>query len=253
MKNLQDKVIIVTGGGGGVGRELCKQFAAKGANLIVADVNAQAIEASLQAIKGNRHAGTGVTLDVSSKDSWEALLQKVQTEFGRCDVLCNNAAVLRTGTLQESPLDHWYLQSKVNIDGVVLGCKTFSPMMTAQGEGHIVNVSSLGGMIGLPGWTYYTASKFAVVGFSQCLAAELAEAGVYVSVVCPGGIDTHMNDDLTVDMGDEPLLPPAKVAEYIVNEVQSEKPRQHVFTHMEYREMLSQHFQGILAEYAHLS
>ena len=248
---LDNKVVIITGAGGGVGKELCKLFVSEGARVIAADVNTRALEESLKNMEGSTHPGAAVVLDVSSADSWRSLYERVKTEFGRCDVLCNNAGVLRTGTLAESPLDDWHLQARVNVDGVILGCKTFSPMMATQGEGHIINVTSLSGMVGMPGWGYYTASKFASTGFTQCLAAELAESGVSVSVVCPGGIDTPMNDNLTSEM-EERLLPPGEVAQLIVNEVKSEKPRMNIFTHSEYRELLAAHFQSILADYAHL-
>ena len=248
--NLKGKLAIVTGGAGGVGKEICKQLLKEGVTTILADVNEKAIKNCVTNLSSSEGSIIGFKLDVSNEGSWSSLLNYVSSEFGKCDILINNAAILRTGNLVESDVSLWNIQSKINVDGVILGCKTFIPSMIENNNGHVVNVSSLGGMIGLPGWSYYSASKFAVIGFSQCLSEELEGTKVNLSIVCPGGIDTKMNDNLTVDMGDEPLIHPAKVAELIIDQIKSSEPKRYVFTHPVYRDMLKMHFDSILDDYS---
>ncbi|MEL0587419.1 MAG: SDR family NAD(P)-dependent oxidoreductase [Candidatus Thiodiazotropha sp. (ex. Lucinoma kazani)] len=140
---LQDKVVIVTGGGSGIGRALCKLFADEGAQVIVADIDRDAADETLDLMTGNQYPGLVATLDVSSAKSWVYLHEQIWNAYGRCDVLCNNAGVFRSGEFDAAaPLDDWFLQSRINIDGVILGCKIFAPGMVAQGRGNIVNTAS---------------------------------------------------------------------------------------------------------------
>jgi len=244
---LNNKTVIVTGGGSGVGRELCRQFAAAGSNVVVADIDADAAAETISSLGGGKHLA--VQLDVASEQQWATLRDKVNTGFGSCDVLCNNAGVFRVGTIDAAPLADWYSQSKVNIDGVVLGCQTFYRDFANRGTGHIVNTASLSGLYGAPGLSTYTASKFAVVGFTQSLRNELAESGVSVSVLVPGAIDTPMNHDIDVPLEDR-LIPPAVVASAVVAAVQSGNNPHFIFTHEEFYELLEEHFAAVLGEYA---
>jgi len=245
--DLKNKVVVVTGGGSGIGQEMCKLFAAEGAHVVVADINQQGIEETIGMLEGN-NPGLAVILDVSNEDSWAALHEQVMSSYGRIDVLCNNAGVLRVGPFETSAIDDWFIQSRVNVDGVILGCKTFVTDFVNQGSGHIVNTASLSGLIAVPDCSTYTACKFAVVGFSQSLAYELAEKGVQVSILCPGAVDTPMNYGVDFPAEDR-LIPPAYVANLVVENVIANDGSMYIFTHPEFKSMLEEQFQDLMSEY----
>ncbi|MCU7891946.1 MAG: SDR family NAD(P)-dependent oxidoreductase [Candidatus Thiodiazotropha sp. (ex Ustalcina ferruginea)] len=251
-QKLQDKVVIVTGGGTGIGRELCKLFAAEGAQVVIADIDRDAADETLGMITGNQYPGVAITLDVGSAKSWVILQEQVSNAYGRCDVLCNNAGVFRTGEFDTAPLADWFLQSRINIDGVILGCKTFAPDMVAQGQGNIVNTASLSGLLAAPGLTTtHTASKFAVVGYTLALRNELVDKGVQVSALCPGAIDTPMNHGIDVPLENR-LVPPLEVAEKVVAAIKANDGRQFIFTHPEFLSMLEEQYQSVLQEHSSL-
>ncbi|MES9828387.1 MAG: SDR family oxidoreductase [Candidatus Thiodiazotropha sp.] len=245
--NLQDKVVIVTGGGSGIGREMCKLFAVEGAHVIAADINRKGAEETVGMLKG-RNPGLALALDVSDADSWAVLRDQVIITYGRIDVLCNNAGVFRIGAFHTAPINDWHLQSRINIDGPVLGCKAFISDLIQQGSGIIVNTASLSGLIAAPELSTYTASKFAVVGFSYALRQELADKGIKVYVLCPGAIDTPMNHDVDVPLEDR-LIPPADVAQGVIDAIKADDDRVNIFTHPEFRDMLAGQHQEVLDEY----
>ncbi|MCU7942538.1 MAG: SDR family NAD(P)-dependent oxidoreductase [Candidatus Thiodiazotropha sp. (ex Cardiolucina cf. quadrata)] len=249
-QKLNDKVVIVTGGGSGIGRALCKLFAVEGAQVVIADIDRDAANETLDMMVGNKYPGVVKTLDVGSAKSWFFLHEQVSNAYGRCDVLCNNAGVFRNGEFDTAPLDDWFLQSRINIDGVILGCKTFAPDMVAQGRGNIVNTASLSGLLVAPGLTTtYTASKFAVVGYTLALRYELAEKGVQVSALCPGAIDTPMIRGIDVPTENR-LVPPLEVAEKVVAAIKANDGRQFIFTHPEFHSMLEEQYRSVLQEHS---
>ncbi|MEL0587421.1 MAG: SDR family NAD(P)-dependent oxidoreductase [Candidatus Thiodiazotropha sp. (ex. Lucinoma kazani)] len=134
--DLQDKVVVVTGGGSGVGREMCKLFAVEGAHVIVADINRQGAEETVVMLKG-KNPGLAVSLNVANADSWSVLREQIKTTFGRIDVLCNNAGDFRIGAFDTAPIGDWHLQCRINIDGTVLGCNAFISDLIQQGSGVI--------------------------------------------------------------------------------------------------------------------
>ncbi len=245
--DMQGKTVVITGGGSGVGRVMCEVFAGAGAQVVAADVNTAAAEETCEGILARGQSAAVMTLDVSSQESWQALREQVNRRYGGCDVLCNNAGVLRVGPFSGSDLGDWFIQSRVNVDGVILGCHTFAEDMVAKGSGHIVNTASLSGMLAAPDASTYTASKFAVVGFSNCLRYELAEQGVDVSVLCPGAVDTPMNDGVEFPAEDR-LIPPAEVAQRVLEAVQ-QGGKPYIFTHPEFAEILRQQLGEVISEF----
>ena len=250
--NLNDKVVVVTGGASGVGREMCKQFAAEGAHVVICDVNIAGCEETQSQMQG-KHAGLVAELDISKPDAWHMLRDKVIATYGHLDVLCNNAGVARLNNLTDASLDDWYFHSRINIDGPILGCKTFVDDFIAQGHGTFVNTASMSGFLPYAGTSAYTASKFAVVGFGLCLHDELVNKNIKVYTLCPGGIDTPMTQDSPWEDENDRLIPPAEVAERALEAVKANDDRRFIFTHPEGKDFINEFQQSIIAEYETLN
>jgi NAD(P)-dependent dehydrogenase (short-subunit alcohol dehydrogenase family) len=189
MREIKGAVVVITGAASGIGRALAADLAKMGAQLALADVNAAGLEET-RALLGNAMART-YTVDVSKPPAVEAFAQAVQRDFGRASLLINNAGVALMGTLAEVSIEDMQWLIGINFWGVVHGCKFFLPMLQRESDAHIVNLSSIFGLIGPPGQTAYAASKFAVHGFSQSLREELrATSSIKVTSVHPAGIAT---------------------------------------------------------------
>jgi len=198
MDELRGKVAVVTGGGSGIGRALCLAFAAEGMRVAVADVEQPAADAVRAEVEAAGGTAIAAAVDVSDRAAVRALADRVYAELGSCDVLCNNAGVLAFKRAQETLDSDWDWQLGVNLGGVVNGVQAFLPRMLSSGRGgHIVNTASIAGMsagAGAAGLLAYSTSKFAVVGLSESLAADLKSDGIGVSVLCPGGVATRIAD-----------------------------------------------------------
>jgi NAD(P)-dependent dehydrogenase (short-subunit alcohol dehydrogenase family) len=194
------RVAIVTGGGSGIGAALVRALAARGAAVMIADIDkagAEAVAGSVAAAAGR--VSTSV-LDVRDAEAVSALVQEVAAEHGRLDFIFNNAGIAVGGLVEELTLDHWNRVVDVNLRGVVHGVHAAYPLMLRQGHGHIVNTASLAGLVPGPGLAPYAAAKHAVVGLSLSLRAEGAGRGVKVSAVCPGFVDTPLLGRVNPDL-----------------------------------------------------
>lgn len=195
MDTLKDKVAVVTGAGSGIGRAMALRFAAEGASVVLADIEADALVESVALVRDEGVEALDVVTDVSQFESVEALAEATLEHFGTCHVLCNNAGVGGGGLIADSHLVDWQWVLGVNLWGVIHGIQAFLPILTENGdEGHIVNTASIAGLVAGPGIGPYNTSKFAVVGLSETLFHELEAAGsnVGVSVLCPGYVRTNI-------------------------------------------------------------
>ena len=188
MRNIKGAVAVVTGAASGIGRALAVDLAKLGAQLALSDVNSAGLEET-RGMLGNAVART-YTVDVAKSAAVEEFARAVERDFGRAQLLVNNAGVALMGTLAEVSLEDMAWLMGINFWGVVHGCKFFLPLLKREKDAHIVNLSSIFGLIGPPGQTAYAASKFAVRGFSESLREELRETGVKVTSVHPAGIAT---------------------------------------------------------------
>lgn len=193
MKTLSGAVAVVTGAGSGIGRALAQNLASKGAHLALADVNKAALEET-RGLLGSANARTYV-VDVSNASAVESFAAQVKQDFGRAAVLINNAGVALYGNFSELTLEEFEWLIRINFWGVVYGCKFFLPLLKAEPDAHLVNISSVFGLIGPAGQTAYAASKFAVRGFTQALSRELMDTRVSVTCVHPGGIRTRIAEN----------------------------------------------------------
>ena len=195
MRELQGRVAVVTGGASGIGRALAERFAAEGMRLVLADVEADPLAATVTELEGGGAEVVGVVADVASAAEVEAVRDRALEAFGAVHVVCNNAGVGGGGII-DAPLALWEWVIGVNLMGVVHGVHTFLPLLLEQDEGHIVNTASLAGLGGVPGLGIYCTTKFAVVGLSESLHHDLVarDSAVGVSVLCPGFVQTRIGE-----------------------------------------------------------
>src|SRR5215472_3411967 len=192
MRKLREAVAVVTGAGSGIGRALAVNLAAQGARLALADVNAAGLEET-RGLLGVAEANTKTyTVDVSNAGAVEQFAGRVRQDFGRASLLINNAGVALFGTVAEISLADMDWLMRINFWGVVHGCKFFLPLLQNEPEGHIVNISSVLGLVGTAGQVSYCSSKFAVRGFSEALREELRATSVRVTCVHPAGVNTRI-------------------------------------------------------------
>ncbi len=193
MRTLDGKVVVITGAGSGMGRALAIQSAAMGAELALSDWDEVGLVETLRLVSAQPNRGVRTDkLDVRDRAAMREYAASVAAELGRVNVLINNAGVALSGDFTDTSYDDFEWVMDVNFWGVVQGTKEFLPHLIASGDGHLVNISSLFGLIGIPGQTAYNAAKFGVRGFTEGLRQEMLIERHPVQVTCvhPGGIKT---------------------------------------------------------------
>jgi NAD(P)-dependent dehydrogenase (short-subunit alcohol dehydrogenase family) len=194
----KQSVAVVTGAGSGIGRALAQRLAAEGiAGLAIADVDRKGLEETAAEITGGVKVTTHI-VDVANREQMREFADDVVRLHGRVTHVVNNAGVALGGTLSEVSLDEIEWLMGVNFWGVVYGCKFFMPHLEREPLAHIVNISSIFGMIAPPGQAAYCASKFAVRGFTEALRHELEGTNIAVSVVHPGGVRTNIANNARI-------------------------------------------------------
>ena len=185
------QVALVTGGAGDIGTEVARGLGARGAHVLVADRDGA--EAAAERLRGEGLAASGVEVDVTSPERWDAVAADAQRRHGRLDVLVNAAGIEGAhGPLWEQAPEDFDAVMSVNAMGTFLAMRAAIPVMRQAGGGAIVNVASTAGLLGLPGLSPYVASKHAVVGLTRAAAAEVAKFGIRVNAVCPGPTEGRM-------------------------------------------------------------
>ena len=187
---LNNKVTIVTGGASGIGEATSRRFAQEGAAVVVADTRLGKAETVAADINDNGGHAVAIEVDVAEADSVAALVDSAVTEFGRLDVMFNNAGTLSPGSVLELDVDDWDLVMAVNVRSVYLGGKFAIPAMLASGGGSIINTASISGLHGDGGAVVYAASKAAVINLTRAMSTDHAADGIRVNAVCPGTIET---------------------------------------------------------------
>jgi NAD(P)-dependent dehydrogenase (short-subunit alcohol dehydrogenase family) len=196
MDPFRDRVAVITGGAGGIGMAMASAFAARGAKLVLADLDESALRGAVEKLRESGATAIGVRTDVTQLESVEALAATTRAEFGAVHIVCNNAGVATFGEMHRASHRDWVYTMNVNFWGVVHGIETFVPLIVEQGQGgHIVNTASMAGLVGMRWLGIYSASKFAVVGLTEAMFRELGPLGIGVSVLCPMIVDTQINEN----------------------------------------------------------
>jgi len=193
IEDLDGRVAVITGAASGLGLALAERFAADGMRLVLADVEATALGSAVDRVVEGGATAIAVPTDVTDATAVDELARATVNAFGTAHVVCNNAGVGgHHYPTWEAPLSYWEWVLSVSLGGVVHGVRSFLPMLLAQGEGHVVNTASVGGLVPVPYSAPYAAAKHAVVGLSGSLYGELAamNTAVRVSVLCPGAMAT---------------------------------------------------------------
>jgi NAD(P)-dependent dehydrogenase (short-subunit alcohol dehydrogenase family) len=247
MSEVRGKVCVVTGAGSGIGRALAIELAERGARaLAISDINEVSVEETASLLKGREVEVHTARLDVSDREAFAAYATEVAERFGVVHQIYNNAGIADNDPVEEFEYDRYERVLNINLWGVIYGTKEFLPHLIASGDGHIVNVSSLNGIMAQAGLSAYCASKFAVRGFTESVAFDLKDEGhpVRTTVVHPGGIKTGIatsalewakqtGREITTEheqrakFYNEKLLKmdPSRAAQIVVNGVEANNPR----------------------------
>ncbi|HEV7730890.1 MAG TPA: SDR family NAD(P)-dependent oxidoreductase [Candidatus Binatia bacterium] len=258
MDAFRDRVAVITGGGSGIGAAMATAFAARGARLVLADIDEAALARTATALAASGAQVLTVPTDVGERAQVDALADAATSRFGAVHVVCNNAGVAIAGPLAEATPADWEYTMRVNFWGVVHGVSVFVPRLVAQGQGgHVVNTASMAGLIGMEWLGVYCASKFAVVGLTEALQREVRPHGIGVSVLCPMIVQTAItansirnrppalqNPGAPTMLPDETEMPPLVGGIIPVDEVSRRVVRAidrgdfYVLTHPEQRDIL---------------
>ncbi|MCX6379797.1 MAG: SDR family NAD(P)-dependent oxidoreductase [Armatimonadetes bacterium] len=270
MKEFTGRVAVITGAASGIGRAIAERCAQEGMKVVLADIEAGALEKAEAALRASGATTLSVITDVSRADSVVNLADRTYEAFGAAHLLFNNAGVGGGGFVWENSLADWEWVLGVNLMGVIHGVRAFVPRMLAQGEeAHIVNTASVAGLTSPPGMSAYSVSKHGVVNLSEILHHELTLIGanIKVSALCPGFVKTRIlesernrpngfapvQDTSTpsavreaIRQGVEAGMPPEEVASCVFEAIRQECF--YILTHPEYKVAIRQRMEGILNE-----
>jgi NAD(P)-dependent dehydrogenase (short-subunit alcohol dehydrogenase family) len=196
MAGLEQKIVMITGGSGGLGAELAQVFAAQGCRVVVTARNQAKLNAIAEKIALNGGQALGLPCDVTRREQVKSLDAEIRKAWGGVQILVNNAGIARAVNFSDMPDDLWDKTLETNLTGAYNCCKVFLPTMIDRKWGRIINIASTTAKVGYPHVTAYTASKHGLLGLTRSLALETARLGVTVNAICPGYVDderTHEN------------------------------------------------------------
>lgn len=196
MKDVKDKVAVISGGASGIGHAMGRAFVGAGMKVVLADIDAARVKAAAAELDASGKSVIGLHLDVTDRAGWERVADATEAAFGAIHMVCNNAGIAVIGwSTEEIPPELWDRQIGINLTGVFNGAHCMIPRIRKHGQGgHIVNTASISGLRARANHPAYIASKHAVVGLSDSLRIELADARIGVSVLCPGSVRSNLHN-----------------------------------------------------------
>ncbi len=239
MTQITGKVAVVTGAASGIGQATACLLAAEGARLAITDVDSKGLEQTAEKIRAAGGEVTTYLVDVANKDAVYAFADQIAADMGGADIVLNNAGVAQMARVEDLTYEDFEWVMNIDFWGMVYGTKAFLPQLQAKGGGHILNVSSIFGMISVPTQAAYNSAKFAIRGFTEALRLELKDTDISVSSIHPGGIKTNIVrnarflQSTSVGEREEAVsgfdklarTTPEKAAQTIVKGIKKNKPR----------------------------
>jgi len=270
LEELAGRVAAITGAGGGIGAALALACADAGMDLALADVEAARLDEVAAEVRRRGRRALAAGVDVRRQEPLEAFAKRTFDELGGCHLLCNNAGVLVLGLTHQRSLEDWQWVLSVNLWGAIHGVRAFVPRMIEQAQGgHVVNTASIAGLVPAAANGTYTASKYAVVGLSECLRLDLAPHGIGVSVLCPGPVKTGIlksernrpaelgasklsRDDIEAvmrssDPANTTFIEPERAARAVLEAVRRNEP--YVITHPGSKGLVEARFRALMGAY----
>ncbi|MEA2103790.1 MAG: 3-oxoacyl-[acyl-carrier-protein] reductase [Candidatus Cloacimonadota bacterium] len=196
MNNLTGKTAIITGSARGIGKGIAKSFVDSGANVVIVDIIPEVIEKTVSSLQNDKSKVIGYKCDITDANEVSAMVKNAVKEFGKIDILINNAGITKDNLLMRIKPADWQAVIDVNLTGTFLCSQKVSRVMMKQKYGKIINISSVIGIIGNPGQANYAASKGGIISFTKSIAKELALRNINVNAIAPGFIRTDMTDKL---------------------------------------------------------
>ena len=264
MNDLKGKTAFITGGASGIGLAMAHAFGEAGMNVMLADIEADALALAVQGLEERQIRAAGVLCDVTHRAALKEAADRTIEAFGKVHVVCNNAGVGGGGAIDQVTPADWDWVIQVNLMGVIYGMETFLPLLRAHGEGgYVLNTASMAGMVSPPGMEPYNATKFAVVALSEGWGTQLASENIGVGVLCPGFVKTKIDQsgrnrpdrfggpaDVALGIPSSLVqagIDPARVAQRVLEAIHNNE--RYVFTHPAMRSAVEARFAGILAAF----
>ena len=202
---LNEKVSIVTGGGSGIGRATCQRFGKEGSSVVVAEINEESGQGTVDLINNNGGSAALFPLDVTDLNSVNKMVSETIERHETIDVLVNNAAAFVMGTVEDASEDDWLRVFKTNVIGYANCIKAVAPVFRKAGGGSIINIASVSSFIAQPKFVPYNASKGAISQLTRCSALDLASDNIRVNAICPGSIETAGATKVNIGLGLDPV------------------------------------------------
>lgn len=216
---LKDRIAVITGGGSGIGAEICQSFASEGAIVAVTDLRLDAAEEVAEEIQESGGNAVSWDFDVSDKLTVEKAADEIEDRLGPISIWVNNAGVSYIIPFLDCTEETWDLTQRVNLKGAFIGCQAAIRRMLPRKRGVILNMSSQSGKVGNSYYAAYCASKFGIIGLTQSLAVEFASEGIRVNALCPGVVFTPLWDQMIEDYARKRNMNPEDVRPYIENKI----------------------------------
>ena len=216
---MQDKVVVITGGSGGIGKEMAKAFLAEGAtSIVLVDLNETAVKAAAAEI-----GCIGEVCDVTNEAQIIDLVDRTLASQGRIDVFCSNAGAGGSGVLTDAPNDVWQAQWDLHVMSHIYAARAVLPSMIERGDGYLLNTASAAGLLAAMGSGPYTVTKAAAVKFAEFLAITHGDDGIRVSVLCPQGVNTAMAPRSLGDGQTDGIIEPEQLAQTVLQTLREER------------------------------
>lgn len=213
---IDNKIVFITGGAGGIGFEIGKEFAENGAKVIISDISQTSVNDASARLRHQNIEVTGLACDVTNEQQIKEVFNDVINKFGRIDVLINNAGLQHIAPIEEFPTEKFELLLKVMLVGSFLTTKYVFPIMKDQRYGRIINMSSINGLIGFAGKAAYNSAKHGIIGLTKVAALEGAEYGITVNAICPGYVDTLLVRNQLAALAKTRNISPENVLEELI-------------------------------------